>query len=220
VSNPVRRAVRGRRAGDVGPPRIAGWSARRGYTLLELLLVLALILLLAVIAYPSLDAMSGDLKLVSAADQVRAAWTQARTRAVNEGRPYRFALVPGKGNYRLAPDSSEFWSGDGAQTAESTESTEKPLVLERHLAKGVRFNSQDASTPLELDAGDDSFLPPGSVELSRYLPIVTFFPDGTSREDVSIVFSLKGARPILLRLRGITGAVTVRPLDMTGEAKP
>lgn len=212
MKNLDRRAVRSRRAGGISPPRFAGWSARRGYTLLELLLVLALILLLAVIAYPSLDAMSGDLKLVSAADQVRAAWTQARTRAVNEGRPYRFALVPGKGNYRLAPDAPEFWSGDGAQAADSTENTEKPLVLERCVTNGVRFNLQDASTPLELDAGDDSFLPPGSVELNKYLPIVTFSPDGTSREDVNIVFSLKGARPILLRLRGLTGAVTVRPM--------
>lgn len=181
--------------------------------------MLALILLLAVIAYPSLDAMSGDLKLASAADQVRAAWTQARTRAVNEGRPYRFGLVPGKGNYRLAPDAAEFWSGDGAQAA-APDATEKPLVLEQHLGKGVRFNTQDSSAPLELDPGDDSFLPPGSVELNKYVPIVTFFPDGTSREDVSIVFSLKGARPILLKLRGITGAVTVRPLDLTAEGKP
>ncbi|MBL8794216.1 MAG: hypothetical protein JNM56_09940 [Planctomycetia bacterium] len=189
---------------------------------MELLLVLALILLLVVIAYPSLDAMSGDLKLASAADQVRAAWTQARTRAVNEARPYRFALVPGKGNYRLAPDAPEFWAGDGSQPTDATvETTERPLVLEQHLAKGVRFNMQDASTPVELDPGDDSFLPPGSVELSRYLPIVTFFPDGTSREDVSIVFSLKGARPLLLRLRGITGAVTVRPLDeLVPEGQP
>lgn len=192
---------------------------RHAFTLLEVVLVLAILVIVTVLAYPSLEGMYDNARLKAAADEVRTAWTEARTRAVNEGRPYRFAMVPGKGNYRLAPDSPEFWSGGGDQDA-APDAVEKPLVLERNLAKGVRFNSQDASTPLELDTGDDSFLPPGSVEMSKYLPIVTFFPDGTSREDVSIVFSLKGARPILLKLRGITGAVTVRPLELTLEAKP
>jgi prepilin-type N-terminal cleavage/methylation domain-containing protein len=193
---------------------------RRAFTLLEVVLVLTILVIVTVLAYPSLEGMYDNARLKAAADEVRAAWTEARTRAVNEGRPYRFALVPGKGNYRLAPDASEFWSGDGTQREDTTEETERPLVLEKHLARGVRFNTEDGTMPLESDTGNESFLPPGSVELNKYLPILTFFPDGTSREDVSIVFSLKGARPILLRLRGITGAVTVRPLESNAEAKP
>ncbi|TMQ33677.1 MAG: prepilin-type N-terminal cleavage/methylation domain-containing protein [Planctomycetota bacterium] len=87
--------------------------SRQGYTLFEVVLVLALLVLLAAITYPSLDAMYGDSKVTAAGDMVRGAWAEAQARAMDEGRAYRFAVIPNQGNYRVAPDSADFWSGNG-----------------------------------------------------------------------------------------------------------
>src|ERR1700756_3400429 len=105
--NPFRRGAsrdqRGRRKIVLQP--------RRAYTLFELLLVLALLVLLAAIAYPTLDGVLATFRMTEAADMVRANWADARAYAMNEGRSYRFAVISGKGNFRVAPDSPEFWGG-------------------------------------------------------------------------------------------------------------
>jgi prepilin-type N-terminal cleavage/methylation domain-containing protein len=185
--------------------------SRRGYTLLELAIVVAILAIVAAAAYPTMESMYADLQVSSAVDQVRAAWTSARVRAVDEGRPYRFAVVPGKGNFRIAPDSSEFWTGSGGSTANTGDnSTDKPLLFEDALPKGVAFAVADSAA---LAAIDDTKLPIGSVDPAQYSSVATFLPDGTSREDVRVIFSRKGVPPIVLRIRGITGAVTVRSLQ-------
>jgi Tfp pilus assembly protein FimT len=179
------------------------------------MLVLAIVALLAAVAYPSLDSMYNDFKVSSAADKIQAAMAMGRLQAINEGRPYRFGVVPGKGNYRLAPDSSEFWAGNNGSS--STDSTDQPVILQDALPKGVRLALSDADVANDLMSADGSALPPDSVDPSQYQTIATFLPDGTSREDVRIVFSAKGAQSLVISLRGITGAVTVRPLTNNAQ---
>ena len=79
---------------------------RQAFTLLELVLVMTILVMLAAISYPSIDAMYGSYRVQAATDQVRAAWAEARTHAANEGRPYRFSIVPNKRNFRVAPVGS------------------------------------------------------------------------------------------------------------------
>ena len=43
---------------------------------------------------------------------------------------------------------------------------------------------------------------------------MTFLPDGTTKEDVEIVFTGAGARPLDVKLRALTGAVSVQPLNV------
>src|SRR5688572_33363402 len=88
-------------------------TRRPGLTLLEVRLVMAILLLLGAIAYPTLSAMYGDVRVKAAADEVRGAWTEARARAIEDGRAYRFAVEPGTGKFRVAPDQSEFWDRRG-----------------------------------------------------------------------------------------------------------
>src|SRR5436305_1968804 len=86
-------------------------SRRRGFTLLELILVMAVIVALAAITYPSFEPMYRQFRMSAAADQLKAGLLHARAQAVEEGRPYAFAMLPGKGNFRVAPDGQQFWSG-------------------------------------------------------------------------------------------------------------
>lgn len=182
---------------------------RQAFTLFEVVLVLAVIIVLSALAYPSLDSMYGEFRLTAATDQVRARWAEARARAMDEGRPYRFAVVPNQGNFRIAPDSADFWSGNGDAASNSDA---PPLVLEETLPKRVRFVTSD--TPQEENASPGGEGTPGSdrVDPSKWTRVVTFLPDGSARDDVEIVFQSRGARPLRLKLRGLTGAVTVKPI--------
>jgi Tfp pilus assembly protein FimT len=158
---------------------------RRGFTILETLLVLALMIVIAAIAVPSIDAMYGDVRLTAAADMVRGAWADARARAVEDGIAYRFAVVPQEGRFKISPDADEAQADDGG---------DPPLIKEDTLPGKVTFAnaSQGAS-----DKND-----------GEYQAVVVFLPDGTAHEDVEIGFRSGGSRTLVLRLRGLTGAVT------------
>jgi prepilin-type N-terminal cleavage/methylation domain-containing protein len=176
---------------------------RQGYTLFEVVLVLALLVLLAAITFPSLDAMYGDSKVTAAGDMVRGAWAEAQARAMDEGRAYRFAVLPNQGNYRVAPDSADFWSGNGSSAA--TDAAVRPLILEDKLPKPVLFTTANGPTSAlpEVDS-------PAAADSGSWTPVVTFLPDGTARNDATITLVARGCRPVILRIRGLTGVITVR----------
>jgi prepilin-type N-terminal cleavage/methylation domain-containing protein len=176
---------------------------RGGFTLLELTLVLAVIVLLAAMAYPSLEAMYAEVRLTAAADQVRAAWADARAKAVEDGLPYRFAVMPADGRYRIAPDSGDYWAG-GAGAAAPADADSPPLDREDALPKGVSF-------------ADDGLVGEGD-EAAGWVTLVRFQPDGTASRDVEVVFTAAGCRPLQVRLRGLTGAVTTQHLPLGGRS--
>jgi prepilin-type N-terminal cleavage/methylation domain-containing protein len=178
--------------------------ARRAYTLFEVLLVLAILVILAAITYPSLDSMYGGYKVQAAADQVRGAWASARSRAVDEGRAYRFSVVQGKGNFRVAPDSHDFWKS--SEPPRTEDSANPPLILGDALPKGISFGDQ-------LPANTDTILPADHIDPASWSTVLTFLPDGSVREDAAIAVRMKGTRGLVLRLRALTGVVSVRPFE-------
>src|SRR6266404_3154280 len=177
---------------------------RRGYTLLELVLVLALLVIVAALIIPSAEAMYGQFRLTQGADSVRAAWASARAYAMDEGRPYRFAIIPNQGNFRVAPDSSEFWSG-GSQPQGPGDSANPPLIMSQTLPKGLRFSAPDAA-PASTQ-GTDSSLPQDSINPEMWSSRTVFLPDGNASQDVEIVFGASGTMGLYLKLRALTGAV-------------
>jgi Tfp pilus assembly protein FimT len=158
--------------------------SRRGFTILETLLVLALFIIIASIAVPSIDAMYSGVKITAAADTVRGHWADARARAVEDGIAYRFSVVPQSGKFKIGPDDDSQADGGG----------DAPMKVEDTLPGNVNF--ADASQASS-DASD-----------GEYQAVVVFLPDGTAREDVQVGFRTRGTRTLVLKLRGLTGAVT------------
>jgi prepilin-type N-terminal cleavage/methylation domain-containing protein len=187
--------------------------ARPAYTLMELVIVLAVLVVLATLVYPSIDAMYGDYRVTGATDMVRSAWAVARSRAIDESQAYRFSIVPGRGNFRIAPDNANYWGGDAPPPSDQTT---PPLVQDDALPKGVRFVTADAvgnGAPIQ---GGDSALPPGGIDPGMWTTVVTFLPDGTADQDAELIFNARGARTMVLRLRGLTGVV-IPPRPFGGE---
>ena len=181
---------------------------RRGFTLLEMMLVIAVIVMVSAIVYPSLKSSYGYYKLHGGIDSVRAAWAMARAHAIEEGRPYRFSVEPNGSHFRVAPDQADYWSG----SPPADDKQGKGYVLEQALPGGVRFTingEPTANTP------DDKS--PGKEEKTNYSSIdwktaVVFQSDGTAKEDVHILFQVRGATPTKVHLRGLTATVSVEPV--------
>jgi type II secretory pathway pseudopilin PulG len=202
----------------MGGKRTRFWSApsvrfrvspsRKAFTLFELILVLALLVVMCAAVYPSLEAMYGDSKATAGGDMVRGAWAEAQARAINDGRSYRFAVLPYAGNYRVAPDSSDFWSG-GPGATDGTDPGSSALVLEGILPKGVRFEAPETWTT-GADPNNESAAPAGSTDSGSWTTVVVFLPDGTARDDRSVRLTARGGRPLTLRIRGLTGVITVK----------
>jgi prepilin-type N-terminal cleavage/methylation domain-containing protein len=166
---------------------------RCGFTLFESIVVLAVLLVAAGLVMPTLKGLAGGTPLNAASDMVKSSWAQARSRAISEGRPYRFAIKDNTGEFRVAPDSPEFWDGAGS-SAPASGSGQPPLILEDKLPGDIHFIS-----------GPDSGQGGGGGEWSN--PIV-FLPDGNAQQDATISFGQGGCQPVVLQLQGSTGAVT------------
>lgn len=168
---------------------------RPGFTLLELTLVLAMILILGAFTVPSLGGLKGNADQRGAADAVRARIADARGLAMEHGTPYRLALSADGTRLRVGPDAADFGSGGAAEVA-----TSAARVIETPLEKATAA-VEDA------EAASDG----------AWVTIGTFLPDGTCREDnVTVAVSEANFPPLRVQLRGVTGGSRILRPDAAG----
>ena len=176
---------------------------RRGYTLFELVVVVALVLILAGMSIPSIENMYADSRLEAAADQVSGQWSAMRAQAITEGRSYRFSIQPG-GAFRAAPDDPAYWSGGDPPAASNANNA--PLVVQDSLPKGIVFVPVNAADPSSSGNPDTGNVANASDSGSgAWSTVAVFLPDGTAQQDVEIDIQSPLSGPIALRLRALTG---------------
>ncbi len=192
---------------------------RRGFTLLEMLLVLALLVVLGGLAYPALEQSLANQSLRSAADRLRAEWARARLRAMETGsvQLFRFALrdrryrvdsltLEGLPRNTLTEDTS-LALGSPQECADfSSYSTSEQLPEDVTFLDGnVQLDLQAAYYALQLQENDAADLADQTLLWSD--PIV-FYPDGTT-STATVTIANGHGRCVELSLRGLTGVVTV-----------
>lgn len=183
-----------------------GWAPRSAFTLLEIILVMGMIVVVMGIAAPSVINFYKGEKLLAATDGVRGALAEARVHAIDQGCSYRFSVVPGRGNYRFAPDNQDYWSGSAPRDLPSRESIVPPDIALRVVVDGKNLS-------LESEDVVAKSLPVGEVSPDLWSTVAIFRPDGTVDRTVEIVFSSPKCLPLSVTLRSLTGTTSVRRLN-------
>jgi prepilin-type N-terminal cleavage/methylation domain-containing protein len=177
-------------------------ATRRGYTILEVLVVLAVLVILGAAIIPAMSGYYSNTRQKSAADGIRARLADARAKAMEQGTWYRLALHQDKTRIRLAPDGPDF-----ASLAADDPSVFNSRVTEDKFEEGVTAEPQ-------FDSDDQMVTDPAG-----WITIATVGPDGTCKEDGAlIVVRERDFVPIQIRVRGVTGnARIVRPQQNGGQ---
>lgn len=189
---------------------------RRGFTLLELMLVLAVLVVIAAMTMPALGRVVETQRLKQGADQVRAAWMRTHLIAMRTGKLQMFRYENGGNRFRVETwyaAEEEVEGKDATDDQNLRSAVQAPPEVEQGeqaLPDDVVFSAGDAendnrSLKIEEDVSQSS----GGGGWSR--PIL-FYPDG-STSTAHLVVSNKKGRAIRVDLRGLTGGVTVGEIE-------
>lgn len=191
---------------------------RSAFTLLELLLTLAMLAAIAAVAIPQAGLLLGDRRVVRAGDQVRGEMTRLRVDAMRAGRVMMLEGMLEGNTLRIKPfysvaDSTEALDQTGSQQALLTGATQgvvTPLQIDEEaeqlieLPDGIRVQSVavvSAARALEIEQLSQANQSEG------WSRPVLFYPDGsTSTAAITLLDETHGK--VIVKIRGITGDVT------------
>ncbi len=189
---------------------------RKAITLIEVLLVLALLVTLAAITWPAMDRPIADQRLRKAADKVRVAWAKARVEAMSTGETFVFRCSLESDEYTLesqpGPESVGLMStsadGQFDETASTSTTLTEPLSTKTHrLPDDIRFVDGEVTFDTRatiLGETTDEF---SSDSAGQCVDPIMFFPDGTT-STAKLILENEFQRRIELSLRGLTGVIT------------
>jgi len=171
-------------------------------------LVLALLVVLASVAWPALEPAIASVELRKSAERIRVEWSRARVEALSTGRTVLFRYEP-DGNRYLLEYQAEPGFRPGGEPQEL--SGEEPQSRESTLPERIAFIEGEIS---EVASGETAAAAEG--EWSE--PIV-FYPDG-SASNAWLVLENQRGQSIEVSLRGLTGVVSVSEVSSSTEASP
>jgi prepilin-type N-terminal cleavage/methylation domain-containing protein len=193
---------------------------RRGFTLIELVVVVAVLALLAAVSWPSVRGLWAKSHLQSGAKQLRAALARTRLDAMQSGTIRQFRYCPGTGRYEVSvlasldsPATADraadtFGLDDGRSGAKGSS---PQSAVEEVLPEGVVFEGPDLLEQfLDLTEGELT------QDDSGWSKPILFFPNGRT---ANAHLRLLGDRGLLVEvsLRGITGAAAIGEMGSIEE---
>lgn len=216
------------RTADPAKFRRSDSGLRVAFTLLELLLALAIVTVISAVIIPNLNWMIAGSRLDRAAKQLMIEMTRARVDAMKEGQVRMMEVSPESGSFRIRPfaslsdatESSDVTLGTSALVTGADQAMITPLDATQGTTKSlelpetVLFGSVSvASTARSSQIATAAQAPAATAALDNDLsgetatPIM-FYPDGTtSTAAIQVKHPDMGSR--IVKLRGITGSVTI-----------
>jgi len=175
-------------------------TTRPAYTVMEILVVLAILVILGGVLSQTFDGFHSNTRQKAAADTIRARLADARSKAMEQGTWYRLALHSDGTRIRLAPDGPDF----------ATLTPDDPPALDSRVTED---KLDPATAELQFDSDD-----PHPQNADGWTTIATVGPYGTCKEDAAtVVVKEKDFQPILIRVRGVTGTARVVPPKNGGQ---
>jgi Tfp pilus assembly protein FimT len=194
-------------------------------TLLELMLVLALLVMLGAVVAPSFHASFELQRVRQGGELVRVAFNKARMKAMKTGQIQMFRYTAESGSYQVMPYfSQQDWleadaahaaggamSGVDQQLSNATQVSDTQQSQPRELPKGVLFAQSDVEADQRSYEIQQELQGQGTTGTLESPPVL-FYPDGTT-SDARIVLTNESQRLfVLVTLRSLTGLATVSKL--------
>jgi len=126
-------------------------NKRQGFSVFEMMVVLAILVIALAVAVPLMSGLFGDTPTRAAADMVKSRWAEARSKAMEEGKPYRFQVTDSN-HFRVAPDDD--FDGLGG--------------LDETLPQDVTFGAANQANNVQTIV----FLPDGTTASNAELPLI------------------------------------------------
>jgi prepilin-type N-terminal cleavage/methylation domain-containing protein len=225
-----------------GSQRPVYCSCPSGMTLIELLLVLAILVLVAAISLPSLRGTLRNQQLTRAGDLVRIEWARAHVQAMKTGRIQMFRYQVGGQGFRVEP-----WAAGDDMLESATPqdaSGMNPLAAPAGFGASAGNPQQQLPPNIKVDESgnpeSDRYRLPEEITFavgdarneSRALKIeqtivetersvewsrpILFYPDGSTSDAFVIVASPQQVG-VRVELRGLTGTATVSEIAAVDE---
>jgi type II secretion system protein H len=172
------------------------WEVKeRGFSLIELVVVLVLLSLSVALIAPSLSRFSKSVELKAAAKKVAAILRYCRSEAINKGKVYQVILDPNLMEVKVQPIEAES-SGEETEKKEGNEETEKKEVKNVPkaylLPAGVQlkeFNIESTQYPVDL-------------------PAIEFYPNGGSNGG-DFLLDTQSQKGFKIKVHFLTGTVAI-----------
>lgn len=180
--------------------------ARTGFSLIEIIIVVALMVTIGAMVVPAMIDFFGSQKLSKAADKVRTEMGRARVSAIRTGDIYAFYFTPEMTSYTVARFNDAF--NERNQPQEKLGQDERGSDFnfdEERLPRGITFAAADSPE----DARVAQAMADNEVRLSTMRPIL-FYPDGTS-QNATIILQNDQQELYKITLRGLTGTASANP---------
>jgi prepilin-type N-terminal cleavage/methylation domain-containing protein len=194
--------------------------ARRGFSLIELLIVLGILVVATAFVLPSLTGPLDRSRLRSGAVDVQNAWGKARTLAIREGMPMSFRCQIGGRRWKIerkSPPENIAVQPDEFQLEIGTEqsTSQTNLMRKGRLADGVRFDElkllvQPTSAEANQNPNETEFPMQAGPATRRWSDPLLFHPEGRSQD---ARLRIRGADGFVVhvKIRGLTAAVSFTP---------
>jgi prepilin-type N-terminal cleavage/methylation domain-containing protein len=170
-------------------------AQRQAYTLLEVIITMAILVVGTALVLPSITSMGGETRVLAGADMVKSRLAEARARAVEEGRPYRFEIVDTT-HCRITPDVGDPAEPTSASASDDSEGNKDTLPA------NVSFDLSSSKADAAADDTTDNGTSGAGLR-------IVFLPNGSAREDAEIRVTSQGGRPAIVHLRALTGTTSI-----------
>jgi prepilin-type N-terminal cleavage/methylation domain-containing protein len=169
-------------------------KARRGWTMIEMSIVLALIAILVAIALPNID--FARYRMDANARTVQNQFIAQQLNAISKNMPMIATVVYDQGHLTITEDANSNGLADATE-----------YTYNRALVEGAQF----ITPPVTIDGAAPYYATgPGLTYLNQtYLyPTVTFYPNGSTSGDVVVYIGSTAGRRTDMRALQITGATS------------